>query len=98
MVYKSMSHPPHDKRKLLARVSRIQGQIAGIAKLLEQETDDCATVMQTIAATRGALNALMAELMGEHIRAHVIPEDATVSREQSEAAERVIDIINAYLR
>ena len=58
-----MSHTQHDRRKLLARVTRIQGQIAAVAKLLEQDRTDCTAVLQTIAATRGALNSLMAEVM-----------------------------------
>ncbi len=93
-----MPHTKHDRRKLLARVTRIQGQIAGVAKLLEQETHECTAVLQTIAAARGALNALMAEVMTGHIREHVIPADAKVTPEQSDAAEQVIDVINSYLR
>jgi DNA-binding FrmR family transcriptional regulator len=93
-----MPHTQHERRKLLARVTRIQGQIAGVAKLLEQEKHDCTAVLQTIAAARGALNALMAEVMAGHIREHVIPSDAKATPEQTDAAEQVIDIINSYLR
>jgi DNA-binding FrmR family transcriptional regulator len=93
-----MAHLHHDKRKLLARVSRIQGQIAAVAKLLEADEEQCETVLQTIAACRGGLNALMAEVMAGHIREHVVPTDAKVTPEQTEAAEQVIDIINSYLR
>lgn len=93
-----MPHTQHDRRKLLARVTRIQGQIAAVAKLLEHDHSDCTTVLQTIAATRGALNSLMAEVMAGHIREHVIPADAKATPEQADAAEQVIDIINSYLR
>lgn len=93
-----MPHTQHDRRKLLARVNRIQGQIGAVAKLLEQDETDCTAVLQTIAATRGALNALMAEVMAGHIREHVIPAGGTVSAEQTDAAEQVIDVINSYLR
>jgi DNA-binding FrmR family transcriptional regulator len=93
-----MPHTQRDRRKLLARVNRIQGQIAAVAKLLEREEADCTAVLQTIAATRGALNSLMAEVMAGHIREHVIPVDGKVSADQMDAAEQVIDIINSYLR
>jgi DNA-binding FrmR family transcriptional regulator len=93
-----MPHTKHDRRKLLARVTRIQGQIAGVAKLLEKDTHECTAVLQTIAAARGALNALMAEVMAGHIREHIIPDDAKVTPEQADAAEQVIDVINSYLR
>ena len=93
-----MPHTRHDRGKLLARVKRIQGQITAVAKLLEQEEADCTAVLQTIAATRGALNSLMAEVMTGHIREHVIPVGGMASADQMDAAERVIDIINSYLR
>ena len=93
-----MAHTQHDRRKLIARVTRIQGQIAGVAKLLEQDSHECTAILQTIAAARGALNALMAEVMAGHIREHVIGMDAKATPEQTEAAEHVIDIINSYLR
>jgi DNA-binding FrmR family transcriptional regulator len=93
-----MPHTRHDRRKLLARIKRIQGQIAAVAKLLEQHESDCSAVLQTIAATRGALNALMAEVMTGHIREHVVPADSKASAAQMDAAEEVIDVINSYLR
>ncbi len=93
-----MPHTQHDRRKLLARVTRIQGQITAVSKLLEQDRTDCTAVLQTIAATRGALNSLMAEVMAGHIREHVIPAAARPTPEQVDAAEQVIDVINSYLR
>ena len=68
-----MLHTQHDRRKLLARITRIQGQSTAVANLLEEDRTDCAAVLQTIAATRGALNSIMAEVMAGHIRGHVIP-------------------------
>ena len=51
-----MSHLHHDKRKLLARVHRIQGQMGAVAKLLEADDEQCETVLQTIAACRGVIS------------------------------------------
>lgn len=93
-----MAHLHRDQRKLLARVRRIQGQIAAVAKLLEADDEQCETVLQTIAACRGGLNALMAEVIAGHIRDHVVPASAQVGQDRIEAAEQVIDIINSYLR
>ena len=50
---------------------RIRGQIEAVERALEQEIG-CADVMQLIAAARGAINGLMAEVMEDHIRVHVI--------------------------
>ena len=56
-----------DKKKLLNRVRRIRGQIEAVEKALEGE-QDCAVIMQTIAACRGAIHSLMAEVVEGHIR------------------------------
>ena len=53
-----MAHTIRDKKKLLNRVRRIQGQIAAVEKALDQE-QDCSTILLTIAACRGAINSLM---------------------------------------
>ena len=52
-----MAHTIRERAKLLNRVKRIRGQLNGVEKLLEAE-GDCGAVLQTLAATRGALNGL----------------------------------------
>ena len=69
-----MAHTIRDKKKLLNRVRRIQGQIAAVEKVLDQE-QDCSTILLTIAACRGAINGLMAEIIEGHIRFHVVDPD-----------------------
>ena len=56
-----MAHTIRDKGKLLNRVRRIRGQIDAVEKALDQE-QDCSSILQTIAACRGAINSLMAEM------------------------------------
>lgn len=94
-----MSHTVRDKKKLLNRVRRISGQIAGIERLLNQEEDqDCFLILQTIAACRGAINGLMAEVMEGHIREHVIAPDHAPSPAQIEAANELIEVVKTYLK
>jgi DNA-binding FrmR family transcriptional regulator len=57
-----MTHTIREKAKLLNRVRRIRGQVEAIERALEQEIG-CADVMQLIAAVRGAMGGLMAEVM-----------------------------------
>lgn len=92
-----MAHLHRDKRKLLGRLSRLRGQIEGIAKLIEAD-GECSAILQTIAASRGALNGLMAEVLEDHIRHHVVPADAQPSAAQQTAAEDLIDVVNSYFR
>jgi DNA-binding FrmR family transcriptional regulator len=58
-----------DRGKLLNRVRRIRGQIDAVEKALDKE-QDCSTILLTIAACRGAINSLMAEIIEGHIRFH----------------------------
>ncbi len=52
-----MAHVVQDKSKLLARIGRIKGQLAAVERALHEETE-CAAILQTIAAMRGAMNGL----------------------------------------
>jgi FrmR/RcnR family transcriptional regulator, repressor of frmRAB operon len=92
-----MAHTTKDKEKLLNRVRRIKGQISAIEKALDDD-QECSKVLQTIAACRGAINGLMAEVMEGHVRYHVIDPERKPSSEQKEAAEELIELVNRYLK
>jgi DNA-binding FrmR family transcriptional regulator len=92
-----MAHTIRDKRKLLNRVRRIQGQLGAVGSALEQE-QDCSAILRTIAACRGALNSLMAELIEGHIRYHVVDPDRQPTTERAKAAQELIDVVKTYLK
>ncbi len=92
-----MAHVIRDKKKLLHRVQRIRGQVEAIGRSLEQEAD-CSETLHTIAACRGAIDALMGEVIEGHIRFHVVDPDKRPTSEQAQAAQELIDVVKAYLR
>lgn len=92
-----MSHTVRDKKKLLLRVRRIKGQIEGVERLLAEE-EDCFAILQSVAACRGALNGLMAEIIDGHINLHVIDPNRPHTHEQHEAADELMKIIRTYLK
>jgi DNA-binding FrmR family transcriptional regulator len=92
-----MAHVIQNKKKLLARISRIRGQINGIEKALNEERD-CGEVLLTLAACRGAMNALMAEILEGHVRLHLMQTDSKKDPRTSEAAEELIEVIKRYLK
>jgi DNA-binding FrmR family transcriptional regulator len=94
---KRMAHTTKDKEKLLNRVRRIKGQIEAIEKALDED-QECSKVLQTIAASRGAINGLMAEVMEGHVRYHVLDPNGKPTAEQADAADELIDIVNRYLK
>ena len=92
-----MVHTIRDRPKLLNRVRRIRGQVSAIEGLL-QEDADCDRVLQTIAACRGAINGLMAEVLEDHVRFHVLSPATDAASEQAQAADQLLDLIRSYLK
>jgi DNA-binding FrmR family transcriptional regulator len=92
-----MAHLIKDKKKLIARVRRIQGQLGSVEKALD-DVIDCGKILQTLAACRGALDGLMSEVFEGHIRMHIIDPERHPTTEQSKAAQELIDVAKAYLK
>lgn len=92
-----MAHTVRDKEKLVLRVRRIRGQIEALERALNTD-QECSDVLQLITAARGALNGLMAELVEDHVRFHVIDPKLKPSSEQALAVDELVDIIRAYLK
>ncbi len=92
-----MAHLIRDKKNLLNRVHRIRGQLDAIERGLVEE-QACTPILQTIAACRGAMSGLMAEVIEGHIRFHVVDPDRDPTSEQAGAAQELIEVIRSYLR
>jgi DNA-binding FrmR family transcriptional regulator len=89
-------HTIENKKKLIARVRRIRGQIEAVERALEEETG-CAAVLQTATSARGALNGLVSELIEGHIRTHVVNPDG-VTPPQRQAIEELVQFVRAYVK
>jgi len=92
-----MAHTVEEKKKLLNRVRRIKGQVEAIDRALQQEAE-CSDVLHNIAACRGAMDSLMAEVIEGHIRFHVLDPNVPPSDEQTQAADDLIQALRAYLK
>ena len=92
-----MPHIIKDKQKLLNRIRRIRGQVDGIEKSL-QDDQDCVTTLQTLVACHGALKSLMAEIIEDHVRSHVVDSKEKPTSQQSQAAEELIEVVKSYLK
>lgn len=91
-----MLQTTREKTKLLNRVRRIRGQIEAVERALEQNID-CADVLQLITAARGAINGLMAEVIEDHIRTHLVNPTLQPGSAVG-AAEELIEVIRCYLK
>ena len=90
-----MSHLNHDRKKLLARVRRIAGQVSALEKALQADVE-CGQVLVQIAAAKGAMHGLMLEVLSGHLSEHVVAEDDP-ARRQDEAA-LVLDLLKSMAR
>ena len=93
---KCVGHTIRDKQKLLNRVSRIRGQIEAIERALLEETG-CMQVLQQITSCRGAMNGLLAVVLEDHIRTHLVDAEAHAS-DEGDAKEQLVEIIHSYFK
>lgn len=92
-----MAHTGEEKKKLLNRVRRIRGQVEAIERTVDQEAE-CSEMLHNISACRGAMDALMAEVIEGHIRFRVLDPKTAPSLEQAQAADDLIHALKAYLK
>jgi FrmR/RcnR family transcriptional regulator, repressor of frmRAB operon len=88
-----MSPSTREKLDLVTRTKKVIGQLESVLRGLTED-EQCAEILQRLAAARGAINSLMAELMEDHIRNHM-PRN---SKSSEEAADDVIQIVRTYLK
>ena len=89
-----MSHIAANKDDLLKRVKRIAGQIQAVERALESDLD-CAKTLHLVAATRGAINGLMDEIIEDHAREHVA-NPALSEEERNKGVQELIESIRLY--
>ena len=91
-----MPHTIKSKKQLLTRVRRIKGQAEALERVLVQETE-CAAVLQQIAAIRGAVNGLMAEVLQGHLREHLGANNISPQQRRDDL-EQVLAVLRSYLK
>lgn len=80
---KTTKRSEEERRKLIHRLNRIEGQIRGIRKMVEKD-EYCAEILIQSAAVTAAVNAFNKELLASHIR-------GCVARDIREGKDEVID-------
>lgn len=81
-------HDPQEKRRQIARLSRVIGHLEYVKRMIDQD-EDCSAVLMQIAATRSALNGLGKQIINEHIThciAHAIEDGDTSAIEEFQQA------------
>lgn len=63
--------PEDERKRLIHRLNRIEGQIRGIRKMVERDVY-CPDILVQVAAANAALNGFTKEMLNEHIRTCVV--------------------------
>ena len=88
-------HQRPDKPKLLNRLSRVEGQLRGIRKMVEDDRY-CIDVLTQIQAARAALAKVESEMLKTHL-SHCI-EGAIVSGDADEQRTKARELIELLER
>jgi len=92
-----MVHTIREKKKLLARVGRIRGQIEAIERALNDEAE-CERVMHMIAGVRGSVAGLMAEVVEDFICNDPATTEKNPGALNADAADQLIEVVHTYLK
>ena len=92
-----MSHITANQKELITRINRVQGQLEGIKDAISQD-QDCAAILQQVAACRGAINGLMAEIVEGEIKYHVLSPNAKANSSEARAADQLVEVLRRYIK
>jgi DNA-binding FrmR family transcriptional regulator len=84
-----------NKPKLLNRLNRIEGQVRGIARMVEEDRY-CIDVLTQLQAVRAALSKVETEMLKEHL-GHCI-EGAIVSGDKEEQRRKAAELVELLER
>ena len=87
---KTTDRSDDERKKLIHRLNRIEGQIRGIRGMVEKDAY-CADILIQSAAVNAAVNAFNKELLASHIR-------GCVARDIRDGKDEVIDELVATLQ
>lgn len=83
-----------DKAQLLRRLSRLEGQVRGIGRMIERE-EYCVDILQQTSALRAAIDALSVLVLEDHVRGCV--RTAAERGEADQYVDEVLDVVRRSL-
>jgi DNA-binding FrmR family transcriptional regulator len=83
-----------DKAGLIRRLSRMEGQVRGIARMIERE-EYCVDILQQTSALRAAVDALSVMVLEDHVQGCV--RTAAERGEADQYVDEVIDVVRRTL-
>ena len=91
---KKTERSEEEKKKLINRLSRIEGQIRGIRQMVESDAY-CVDILTQSAAARSAFTAFNRELLRRHVESCVVRD---IRSGDDEVIDELMDIIGKLMR
>ena len=88
-----MPHSAEDKQRAITRLRRIRGQAEALERAVEAGSD-CAPILQQLAAMRGAVHGLMADLLDSHVRETLMAQPSATPQ----ALDETLTLLRSYLK
>jgi len=83
-----------DKAQLVRRLARIEGQVRGIARMIERE-EYCVDILQQTSALRAAVDSLAILVLEDHVQGCV--RSAAERGDADRYVEEVVDVVRRTL-
>ncbi len=86
------------KREVLNRLKRIEGQVQGIQRMVEEQKY-CVDILLQVSAVQGALDQVSKRLLGRHIESCVAAAFASANERQRERKiEELLEVFSRFGR
>lgn len=79
-----------DKKNLIKRLNRVEGQVRGISKMVEEDRY-CEDVLIQISAVINSLRSMSSELLKSHLATCVVDE---IKKDNLEVIDEVVNLFN----
>ncbi|NCB73509.1 MAG: CsoR family transcriptional regulator [Clostridia bacterium] len=94
MTDKTKHREDEDLRCLTNRLNRIEGQVRGVRKMLEDEAY-CTDILTQISAIQAALNAFNKELLANHIKSCVVRD---IKDGKTEVVDELVNTLQKLMK
>ena len=83
-----------EKKDLMNRLKRIEGQVRGLESMLEQDVY-CPDILVQVAAVREALNGFNKVLLAEHIKSCVVRD---IKEDKTETIDELVETLQKVMK
>lgn len=83
------------KEEILARLRKIEGQVRGLQRMVEEDSY-CVDLLTQIAAVKRAMDQVAVRLLDSHIKGCV--RDAVAAGDADQKVEELVTVVERFLR